>query len=185
MMSMLLRELNVSDLMMILNWRNTPRVRNFMYNDSIIEWDNHYKWYMNNLEKNKVDLKIFEMNGKPLGVVYFSDFEILEKKCKWGFYLGEPDSPKAIGRIMGYLGLEYGFERKGFQKITGEVLSFNEKSVKYHLDLGFTYEEKKNKLILRNGNYENVLNFSLTSETWKSSKRKIKENVVKTTGLSF
>ncbi|MGE5701489.1 MAG: UDP-4-amino-4,6-dideoxy-N-acetyl-beta-L-altrosamine N-acetyltransferase [Clostridia bacterium] len=162
----LLREMEESDLELVLHWRNSERIRASMYTDKIISWEDHCAWFSRMRENNGIDYRIFEYLGRPIGLVNFTGIDRENRKCHWGFYLGETDVPRGIGTVMGYLGLEYAFESLLLRKICGEAFSFNQASINYHKRLGFREEGLFVKHILKSGNYEDVVSFALFQDEW-------------------
>ncbi len=54
-----LKALSEKELSLILQWRNSKRVRAFMYDDHLITWKEHLEWFqhlMNNPQKKGNDL---------------------------------------------------------------------------------------------------------------------------------
>jgi RimJ/RimL family protein N-acetyltransferase len=83
-----LRLLEEKDLAMVLDWRNSDRVRSSMFNNHIITMDEHLAWYSRLQQKKNDVCLIFEWQGKPVGVLNFVDYDLENNTCHWGFYLG-------------------------------------------------------------------------------------------------
>lgn len=168
-----LRPIVKSDLEIILEWRNSDRVRPYMFNDQIISLAEHYQWF----ERSQTDLGskhlIFEYESKPLGVVNITQIDMPNAKCYWGFYVGVPETPKGTGLVMGYLGLEYIFNKLSMRKLCGEILEFNIPSINFHKKLGFQEEGCFKYHVLKNGTYENVVCMALFKESWLQIQEKI------------
>ncbi len=161
-----LRALEELDLEKVLQWRNSNRVRQHMYSDHLISWEEHSNWFHRMRNDRTSDSLIFEFQKRPVGLVTFSKIDSKHKRCMWGFYLGETDVPKGSGMAMGILALTYGFETIGSRKICGEVLASNTVSIRYHLNLGFVQEGYFVKHICKNAQFEDVLSFSCFFEDW-------------------
>jgi UDP-4-amino-4,6-dideoxy-N-acetyl-beta-L-altrosamine N-acetyltransferase len=169
----MLRPIIKSDLELILSWRNSDRVRLYMYNDHIISASEHYNWF----ERSQTDLYskhlIFEYQSEPLGVINITQIDIPNTKCYWGFYIGAPESQKGTGLVMGYLGLDYIFNHLDIRKLCSEIFAFNIPSINFHKKLGFQEEGCLNKHILKNGKYENVICMALFKESWLQMREEI------------
>jgi UDP-4-amino-4,6-dideoxy-N-acetyl-beta-L-altrosamine N-acetyltransferase len=170
-----LRPLGRSDLPLVLEWRNSDRVRANMYSDHVIAMDEHVAWFDGLQRKKKTIVQIFEHFSKPLGVVNITDIDKKNEKCSWGFYLGDVSAPRGFSSIMGFLSLEYIFEVLKMRKLCGEVLAFNAKSVHYHERLGFTVEGRLARHVFKNGVYEDVVCMALFNDTWADNKEKLRE----------
>ncbi|GFO68503.1 UDP-4-amino-4,6-dideoxy-N-acetyl-beta-L-altrosami ne N-acetyltransferase [Geomonas limicola] len=166
----LLRPLAEGDLDLVLAWRNSDRVRACMYTDHLISEEEHRAWFRRSQEAPFPATLIFEYRGMPAGLKSFSQVDRTSNRCHWGFYLGAEDLPRGAGSAMGFLALEYIFERQGFRKLCAEAFAFNEGSVRYHTRLGFTQEGRFAAHVLKNGCYHDVLCFALFSDTWQENK---------------
>lgn len=160
-----LRYVEEKDLNLILEWRNSDRVRFSMFHTDKISFPEHYDWFKN-LDKKKNHYLIFEHHARPVGVVYFNDVDFKNGSCFWGFYLGATDVPKGTGTIMGKLGIEFAFMNLKVEKIYGEVLLDNDKSISFHERLGFS-KEKLVKNFYVNNKYVDVVYFELSKNQWE------------------
>lgn len=156
-----------ADLHKVLEWRNTEHVRMQMFSDQIISLQEHLAWY-DKVKNSENDIyKIFEKNGRPLGLVCFNQIDKLNGKCSWGFYLGERNLPKGTGMILGLLGLRYAFEEIQVRRLRSEVLAFNTASYNFHRKLGFNENGRLQKHIFKSGKYEDVICFEMLNDNWK------------------
>ncbi|MFY0543168.1 UDP-4-amino-4,6-dideoxy-N-acetyl-beta-L-altrosamine N-acetyltransferase [Brevibacillus sp. H7] len=168
-----LRAFVEADLEQVLLWRNSDRVRQHMYSDHLISWEEHVNWFHRMRNDHTHECLIFEYQNRPVGVVSFSNIDTKHMRCTWGFYLGETDIPKGSGLAMGLLGLSYGFETIGSRKICGEVLASNDASIRFHQKLGFVQEGHFVNHIYKNGHFEDVLSFACFSEDWGKHRENI------------
>ncbi len=168
--------LEEKDLAMVFGWRNSDRVRSNMFNDQIITMDEHLAWY-SRLQQAKNDVcLIFEWQCNPVGVMNFVDRDLERHSCHWGFYLGPESLPRGIGTAMGYLGIEYAFDKLGVDRLIGEVLVFNMASIRFHNRLGF-----RNDGPVKNsrgpGCYEEAIAFSLLKSDWSAIRVKLERSI--------
>lgn len=162
-----LRAMTEDDLKEVLNWRNSERIRSFMYTDHLISMEEHKKWFEGlTLNAGKKAL-IFEIGRNRSGVIHFSQKD--DRTYEWGFYLGKSDLPRGTGLIMGVLALEYAFEQLAARKLYGEAFAFNQTSVSFHERLGFC---KKGTLAKnKHGRPEDVVLFEFLYENWDGKDR--------------
>lgn len=132
-----LRLIKPSDCQNLFIWRNKDHVRLVMHHPEKISYENHKDWFQKMLNDPDKKYYIFELNGKPLGILNFSHFKRSEKTAVWGFYLGEENAPKGTGTIMCKLGLEVAKEVLGLENLQATVNVENIKSIKIHESLGF------------------------------------------------
>lgn len=165
-----LRRMELSDLELVLRWRNSERIRQAMYTDHIITPEEHYAWF-ERVSRENVSLHfVFEYENRPLGVVNVNGIDRRSHRCVWGFYIGEEEAPRGAGTAMGYLAIEYLFEHEKFHRVIGEALADNEASIKYHRRLGFVEEGRLVEHVVKNGRYTDVITFALLDRVWWSTK---------------
>lgn len=165
-----LRPIEEQDLDYVLSWRNSERVRAFMYTDHIISPEEHRAWFNRIRTAEFPPTLIFEFRGLPAGLKSFSQIDRYNNRCHWGFYMGDTELPKGCGSAMGFLALEYIFEQHGFYKLCAEAFAFNAASIKYHTRLGFTEEGRFVRHVLKNGRYEDIISFAIFKESWLAGK---------------
>jgi UDP-4-amino-4,6-dideoxy-N-acetyl-beta-L-altrosamine N-acetyltransferase len=161
-----LRQMNEADLEKVLSWRNSDRVRLNMLSTHVITNEEHRSWFFN-LDHNTCRYLVFEYRQRPVGLVYFTEIDRNNDRCKWGFYLGETDVPSGTGLLMGCLSMEYVFSVLNIRKLCSQVLSNNETSIKYHHKLGFKEEGRLLKHVFHNGIYVDVLMLALFRNEWE------------------
>ncbi|WP_071598525.1 UDP-4-amino-4,6-dideoxy-N-acetyl-beta-L-altrosamine N-acetyltransferase [Pectobacterium atrosepticum] len=159
-----LRPAMESDVEIVWRWRNHPTVRQWMFNQNEIELEDHKEWFFNQLKNPGKIFLIYIHNNLDCGFVNFSklnDANVWE----WGFYLA-PHSPKGIGIYLGELAIQYAFDTMNIEKIFGEVLEYNSRSIKFHESLGFSKEGCLRKHFLINNNSYDVLLFGLLKKEY-------------------
>lgn len=177
-----LRPIEEHDLDVVLAWRNSDRVRSYMYTDHIITQDEHRSWFERTRQAEFPPTLIFEYRGIPVGLKSFSQIDRFNNRCYWGFYLGESELPRGCGSVMGFLALEYIFEQQKFRKLCAEAFAFNEGSVKYHTRLGFVQEGRFMQHILKNGRYEDIISFAIFRDNWLAGKTALTAKVFREGG---
>lgn len=168
-----LRPIEEADLEMILEWRNSERVRRMMFTDRLITPEEHRAWFARTEAGQQPYFRVFELNERPAGYLAFTGVDRHSQRCAWGFYLGEASLPPGTGTLLGFAGLEYGFDELGFRKICGEILAYNEPSIRLHLRLGFSQEGCFRAHVLKDGDYRDMLAFALFKEAWPAHKARL------------
>jgi UDP-4-amino-4,6-dideoxy-N-acetyl-beta-L-altrosamine N-acetyltransferase len=147
------------DLERVLNWRNHEEVRRYMYTQHEISLEEHTRWFDRaSLDANRY-LLVFESDDVPLGFINIHRVA-LGGVADWGFYTA-PDAPKGTGRRLGRAALQYAFNHAGLHKICGQAIAYNERSVKFHLSLGFQQEGVLRDQHFDGQYYHDVLCFGL------------------------
>lgn len=168
-----LRAMQLSDLEQVLQWRNSERIRNCMFNDEVISLEEHTAWFAKVKQEQKSYHLIFEYRNQPIGVVNITQLDQKNQKCYWGFYIGALDTPPGSGLAMGFYGLNYIFNELGMRKLCSEALACNIPSVNYHIKLGFTKEGQLRKHVSKKEKFEDVICLGIFKEEWQNVKQNI------------
>lgn len=132
-----LRPMRLEDAALVLAWRNSERVRLAMLDSRIIEASSHMEWVARVLADATCLYWVFELDARPVGLVYFTQIDETAGVCRWGFYLGEPQLPKGSGTVLGLLALDRLFGSRAIHTVTADVLKSNGASLAMHRKLGF------------------------------------------------
>lgn len=164
-----LKEMTPSHLELVLAWRNQFFVRSVMYQDEEITFEQHRNWFTAIQADHTKQVKVFYFDDQPMGVVQISVDE-QNKRAEWGVYIGESQAPRGIGKLMGYLAIEYIFQQLSVRKLCAEVLSINAKSIHYHKKLGFQVEGNLKEHILKENRSIDVILMSLFPKDWNEKR---------------
>lgn len=168
-----IRPMMEDDLALVLQWRNSERIRINMYSEEPISWENHCSWFSRIQNKESIQYFIVEYLDKPMGVVNFTEIDHIHNTCNWGFYVGDTETPRGSGTALGFLGLVEAFEHLHIRKVCAEVIAFNEVSLRFHRKLGFTQEGNLIQHIWKNNKYEDIVLFACFSDQWPALKEKL------------
>ncbi len=163
-----IRTMRKQDLTQVLAWRNHPNVRKFMYTQDEIRLPEHEEWFHECQRDPRKLLLIFEVKKIPLGFVNLNLGS--GTVADWGFYTA-PEAIKGTGRRLAETALNYAFDKIALHKICGEVLAFNEHSIKFHKKLGFKHEGTLREHHFDGSAYHDVLCFGLLHHEWKIHKQ--------------
>tara|TARA_R100001143_G_C3360741_1_gene135397 strand:+ start:2987 stop:3490 length:504 start_codon:yes stop_codon:yes gene_type:complete len=158
------RILEKSDLTLILNWRNHPKIRNFMLTQHEISMDEHLCWFEKVQHDSNSQQLLFERDGDPFGYVQFKGVQP-DGITDWGFYVS-PVAPPGAGTELGKLALDYAFSQLRVHKVCGQALDFNAASIALHRRLGFTQEGDLREQYYIQGAYCSLICFGLISHEW-------------------
>jgi len=161
------------DLELVFKWRNLENIRYNMINNQIISWQEHCNWFENLQNRNDREFFLFSIDKKKVGIVSFTEIDLKNHKCKWGFYIGEPTAPRGSGTLMAYYTLEYMFSEYNLHKVNSEVFDFNTKSLEFHKKLRFMETGVLKEEIYRSGTYYDLILFSLFKTEWDKAKKYI------------
>jgi len=168
-----LRPLAENDLRLVLNWRNSERIRINMYSEELISWENHCAWFSRIQNSDTTAYFVIEFKDKPIGIVNFTSIDRVHDKCSWGFYIGDTTAPRGSGTALGILGLVQAFEHLHIRKISAEVFAFNEASLRFHRKLGFVQEGCLSQHILKPNGYQDIVLFAKFFNNWDTEKQRL------------
>lgn len=156
------------DLELVLFWRNHPDVRRYMYSRHEISLDEHARWFSHASQDSGRHLLVFEINRTPRGFLQIHQIAS-GGIADWGFYAA-PDAPEGTGRALGEAALRYAFETARLHKLCGQVLAFNERSIHFHLSLGFQREGFLRQQHFDGERYHDMVCFGLLASEWNQPK---------------
>jgi len=154
-----------------LGWRNSPEVAAYMYSDHPISPEEHARWFAAIAGDERLDYRIIEMNGAPVGLANFYDIDRPQGRASWAFYLANPSMRgKGVGGMVEFLMIERAFGEKELRKLWCEVLASNEAVWKLHLKFGFTVEARLREHVVKNGRPMDVIGLGLLAEEWTAAR---------------
>lgn len=160
-----LRAMCDDDVDQVLAWRNHPDVRRYMYTQHEIKKSEHIAWYERTKQQKHKHLLIYEKDLLPVGFVNITVVNESARRADWGFYLA-PDAVKGAGQELGRSAIEYAFKEVNIHKLCGEALAFNERSIAFHLRLGFHQEGCLRDHHFDGVSYHDVMAFGLLADEW-------------------
>jgi UDP-4-amino-4,6-dideoxy-N-acetyl-beta-L-altrosamine N-acetyltransferase len=156
--------MNEGDLERVLSWRNHPEVRRYMYTQHDIALEEHARWFVQASKDPARHLLVFEIDTLPFGFINIHQIAS-GGIADWGFY-AVPDAPKGSGRALGKAALRYAFETVALRKLCGQALAFNERSIRFHQNLGFQQEGVLRQHHFDGQQYHDVVYFGLLASEW-------------------
>ena len=162
----LIRPMSAADLEMVLAWRNHPDVRRYMYTQHEITLEEHARWFEKSVQEPRRSLLIFEKESVPLGFIGIHQLNA-GRVADWGFYVA-PNAPRGTGQQLGDAVLRYAFSDMGIYKLCGQALNYNQRSINFHLRLGFIQEGILRKQHFDGEHYHDVVCFGLFACEWKT-----------------
>jgi RimJ/RimL family protein N-acetyltransferase len=117
----------------MLAWRNQSANREVSNNQHVISLDEHLAWWSKVQEDATRRVLVFEVDGKPRGVVNFFDLSLDQspRTGSWGFFL-DNETASAEGtamllwtKVMGEA-LDFAFDTLDLDVLEAEVLEHNE-----------------------------------------------------------
>lgn len=109
-------------------------------------------------------LAIENLEGELIGEVGTFDCNRRMGTFKYGVFIARNHWGKGYGKEVVRLLLRYYFMELGYQKVTILIVSFNERSIKFHEKLGFIKEGQLRRMSYTNGRYYDEIYLGMTKE---------------------
>lgn len=155
----------------IRQWRNKPRIRENMLDDTLIDPNQQSQWF-DSLDK-LIDKRylVFLQNDKPIGMLYFSDID--NKRCNWGCYIGEDAVWPGSGLILEIAALDFAFNILKTEQLVAEVFEDNLSPIRIHKVFGYQLAEKNIVRATRSGHNKQLSCFIYTKFDWLANKEQV------------
>jgi len=163
-----MRPLRRDDAAMLLQWRNSERVRSMMFGDHVITLKEHEAWLARAFTSHDSRHYVVEYGGRPIGCVNITAIDRNAGTCFAGYYLGDADAPQGSGTAMGRLMLNEIFGSLGLQEVFAQAFAFNVRSLKFLQRLGFSEVPHARTQRVKEGKLEDVCTMSLRRESWEA-----------------
>lgn len=172
-----LRRVNEGDLERVRQWRNQDHIRTKMYSSDRVEPDEQRAWFETIKTRRPWPAYVYEESGRPLGYVGISQVEDRDRRCHWGYYIGEPDPPKGSGTRMGICALDLIFGELGFHRLIAETFLDNEASRRFLERLGFTHEGTLREHHRRPEGWIDVALYAIVESDWPDRRHHLTNSV--------
>ena len=161
------RKLCIDDLETVMHWRMLPHVTQFMKTDPVLTLEGQYEWFETLSSNGEVFQWVIHVDDKPCGVISLDDFDLLNKRCTWGYYVAE----KSLRSFSLAIALEmsiydYVFNKLMLNKIIGESFCINTAAIKMHELCGCTTEGILRQHIIKNGQLYDICIQTMLAEEW-------------------
>ena len=152
---------------LILHWRNRPHVHRHMYSDHTITKEEHHAWIETiTSDDDSTDYFIAYYRDTPVGLCGLYQIESQNRRCKWGFYIGDETAPKGCGRMMLSQLADVAFFDHPMRTVFSEIIQGNMASIKVHQALGFTLGDIMPQYVVKEGESKDVIIMTLKKTDW-------------------
>ena len=102
-----LRDVRPDDMEMIRQWRNLPKVADYMFTDHVIGPEEHAAWFSRVLKDPTCKYWIIVCDGEDVGVANLYEIDPVNRRCYWAFYVASPNvRGKKVGSHVRIRGVE-------------------------------------------------------------------------------
>lgn len=178
-MAVTLRNIEESDLEMIMNWRMDPDITRYMNTDPKLTLEGQKKW-LSKMKLSESDrVWMIEVDGVPAGIMNLQNIDWTNKVTSWGWYMGE----KKLRSLKIAMSLEmslcdFVFDTLHFRELRSETFSVNAAVVKIHEACGSHVDRVVQGEVVKNGTAYDVTHCLITANEWAAIKTEKKYDVV-------
>ena len=129
----------------------------------------------NQLEEDRFFWVIEDLTGSPVGTISTHDCNKRGGTFSYGIDIAAVHRRKGYAREAILHILKYYFEELRYQKVTVNIHSENQASIRLHEDLGFQLEGKLRRMVYTGGQYFDALWYGMTAEEFAKAIKKEEE----------
>jgi RimJ/RimL family protein N-acetyltransferase len=119
-----------------------------------------------------ITLKNAQKNARVIGMIALMNIDFKNKHAEIGYWLSQKYWGQNIMTNAIFLILAYGFEELGLERIYAKIMHPNIASAKLLEKVGFTFEGRLRKTLLRDSEWIDDLSYSLLSQEFFHLKQK-------------
>lgn len=165
----LLRDVCADDIDRMREWRNLPKVSDYMFTDHVISPEEHAAWFSRMLKDPACKYWVIACDGEDVGVAYLYAIDQVNRRCCWGFYVVSPNvRGKSVGSQVECAVLNYVFDKLKLEKLCCENLLSNRGVIEMHRRFGFVQEGLFRKHIWKRGAFRDVAWLAILKEEWEA-----------------
>jgi len=146
-------ELTYDEKLMVLEWRNHPSVRKFMFGQEPIALENHLAYIKTLHGKEDRLYFLVKRDSEHIGVIDFTDIDHENSRVDIGLY-AKP-MLRGVGDILMKSLLEYAFKNLSLRSVICEVFEENHSAIKLYNRFNFKEVIKRSNIIMMELKYEN------------------------------
>ena len=170
--------LQETDIELVRNWRNSPGVAQYMYNETQITAEQQQKWFAKISQDPSCRYWIIAYEDKKVGLASITGIDTTLQSCYWAFYLGDTSIRGAgIGSKVEYNVIEYTFGELDLNKLRCEVFVTNDKVIKMHEKFGFRREAYYREHCIKGDQKLDVVGLALLRKDWSLLKEGFKNKI--------
>lgn len=163
-----LRPLAASDLRRCVKWFNDPQVTHFLGRSSAVTLAEEERWFREYERKPDEQVFAIDVEGEHVGNLGLHRVDRVHRKADLGIVIGEPTMwSRGMGTEAIRLGLRYAFGALGLNKVSLDVLEYNQRAIRTYEKCGFRREGVHREDIYKDGRFFNVLRMGILAREWQ------------------
>jgi len=166
-MNVSFRDLQYADREQLLQWRNHPEVRRWMYTDHEIQPDEHDQWFANALVSTTKRFWVITLEGKGVGLANLDQINHECRRSSWAFYLADPSTRgMRVGKAAAAFLQEVVFEKLQFNRLWCEALANNRPAISLYESVGLRREGILRSHVVKSDGSHDVVVMGMLRDEW-------------------
>lgn len=167
---------SMADKAILLAWRNSVEVSEWMYTNHVISEAEHSAWFEKMLSNESTKYWKIVVDAKPVGVVVLSEIDSVKQTCAWAIYLGE-SSMKGLGvaHAACLLSLNFAFDVLNLGMVRCAAIAENTRAIGLYKQVGFVSLPAQAEVVRRGESNLAIVKLELSDDAWKSSKNALQQ----------
>ena len=132
--------LSPGDLETVRNWRNDPRVKDYMIFRDFISEDDQKKWFLT-IENARNHYSLIVHAGRRIGLTHVKNIDEAARSGEGGMFIYPEEYRNSVFAYRAAIvGTDWCFYDWGLREITGRVLLTNRRAIRFNLGLGHVFD---------------------------------------------
>ena len=159
--------LNEREKEMVLEWRNSEKVRKWMFTDHIISLGEHLKFIYLLKDDARNFYFLIKCGSEYLGVISLTRVNIKNRNAYFGIYANPEKKMSGLGSMLGETLLKLAFDVAKLHTLKLEVFEDNERAIALYRKLGFVEEGRLREFVFRDGKWKDVIVMGITEDEYR------------------
>lgn len=123
-------DLSTQEAAMVLEWRNDPSIRKWMFNSRMVNQNEHTQFLESLSLQQERFYWMVNVKNQPIGVIDLCKYD--PQQSEWGFYLNPNIRGTGLGILLVHTALEFFFRKLKIEKLYGYVFTSNINALLLH-----------------------------------------------------
>lgn len=164
------REVLEEDAMMILGWRQNPRVAEKMATEFSGNDATQITWIQNSRIRNDYYHWVIVESGVDIGLVSINQFDQINMSVHWGIYIGEDNFVGKGAFVPPYL-YNWLFGDMSIEIVHSETFKENTSALAMHHFFGYESFPERNRVVFNSGIEKELVAMDLSRDNWSKQTR--------------
>ena len=163
-----LRPLVSTDLRRCVKWFSDPQIIHFLGRNSPVTLAEEERWFRDYERRTDEQIFAIEAEGAHVGNIGLHKIDRAHRKAEVGIVIGEPSLwSRGYGTEAMRIVLHYAFSSLGLNKVSLDVLEYNERAIRTYGRLGFSREGVHREDVYKDGRFVHVIRMSMLARELK------------------